>query len=214
MIQGPLGTAYSGGYFVVKVTFEAGYPFKTPTVIFQTRIFAVNVLTQVNGTGSMMHLDELWDSKWTMRMLFTHIISFLTVPDMTKVPSNLMHVLNLWLKYQSLPRIHRITGEYMTSEEELEADRGVSAITSQMSYVEFLESLSRIEQMHVNVLSIFICDRERYDKTVRLMTRQYASINPIAHLGLLMETDAAVAVAAEIERSMDTENELILSDQN
>lgn len=51
VVQGPAGTAYDGGFFSLKVTFEAGYPYRIPTVVFTTRIFAANVLTLVNGTG-------------------------------------------------------------------------------------------------------------------------------------------------------------------
>lgn len=44
-----------------------------------------------------------------------------------------------------------------------------------------LYSLARIEQMHINVLSIFVCNKERYDRTVAQMTKQFAAVNPIPH---------------------------------
>ena len=179
VLQGPPKSAYDGGYFCIKVTYEAGYPYRIPTVLFQTRIFAVNVLTLVNGSGVLSHLSRLWDSKWTVRMLLEHIFSLLTEPHLPWLPPTLLHVLNSWLKSQGKPCIDLKTGMSVSGENEEEV---VSEIHAAESYKDYLSRLSRVEQMHMNVLSLFICDRERYDRTVLQMTQQFALKNPLAHI--------------------------------
>jgi len=140
-----------------------------PAVSFSTRIFAVNVLQLVNGTGKLLHLDKTWDSRWNMRILLNHIVSLLINPNFSLIPPDMMHVLNAWLVSNGRPGIG--IGE---SIDELK--------DQQYSYEDLLSSLSRIDQMHLNVLSLYICDIERFNSTVSQMTKLHASKNPIAHL--------------------------------
>jgi ubiquitin-protein ligase len=84
VIQGPKNTSYQDGYFGVRVVFNHGYPYKAPTVVFTSRIIAVNVLQMVDGTGTLMHFEKMWDSKWNMRRLLTHIVEVFISPDNPK----------------------------------------------------------------------------------------------------------------------------------
>ena len=204
VIIGPRDTAYEGGYFKLKVTFEPGYPYKIPTVLFSTRIFAVNIMTSVDGTGKLLHLDQVWDSRWNMRILLSHIVSLLINPSISLLPGALFHTLNAWLVSKGYDKI---TMNNPTSDEDdvsgndvketkdpVEQDQKestndektqiVSELHANDSHVEMLESMSRIEQMHLNVLSLFICDNDRYNHTIRQMTQLYASHNPLSHLNV------------------------------
>ena len=98
VIQGPKNTSYENGYFGFRVTFEHGYPYRTPTVLFTSRIIAVNVMQLVDGTGLLMHFSKMWDSKWNMRRLLNHIVDVLITPDLSLIPPNIMYILNLWLR--------------------------------------------------------------------------------------------------------------------
>ena len=191
VIIGPTDTAYEGGYFTLRVTFEPGYPYKIPTVLFTTRIFAVNIMTSVDGTGKLLHLDQVWDSRWNMRILLSHIVSLIINPSISLLPGPLFHTLNAWLVSKGYDKI-TINNHNPPSDEEgdvsgngndvnetkvpVEVDQKestndekthiVSELHANDSHVEMLESLSRIEQMHLNVLSLFICDNDRYNHTI------------------------------------------------
>ena len=45
-IQGPAGTPYEGGTFVVNVDFSDNYPFKCPAMKFVTKIYHPNIKTE------------------------------------------------------------------------------------------------------------------------------------------------------------------------
>jgi len=204
VILGPTGTPYEGGFFTVKVTFEPGYPYKIPTVIFTTRIFAVHIMTMVNGTGKLMHLDLVWDSRWNMRILLTHIVSLLTAPNMSLIPPELMHTLNSWLTSKGYSKIQAAPSNVQgNGEEEVEAHTDNDALVSQLdadeSYDVIFNSLARIQQMHLNVLSLFVCDLSRFNKTVSQMTHLYASNNSLSHLGISSEQSEAIdGVSSEV----------------
>ena len=42
-INGPTGTPYEGGKFLVNIDFSDNYPFKAPKAIFKTKIYHPNI---------------------------------------------------------------------------------------------------------------------------------------------------------------------------
>ena len=74
-IQGPPDSPYEGGTFALLVTFPRDYPFKPPSVKFETRIFHPNI----NQTGDVC-LDTL-SSQWAagISMAQVSILCFLQV---------------------------------------------------------------------------------------------------------------------------------------
>lgn len=69
---------------------------------------------------------------------------------------------------------------------------------SNPTFTEFLKNLPRIEQMHLNIMSIYVSERERYNKAIRQMTQLFCLKNPVAHMGCLVGYD-------ESEMSLDQE---------
>ena len=53
-----------------------------------------------------MHFEKMWDSKWNMRDLLSHIVDILLKPDLALLPEKMMYILNLWLKSQGRQEIH------------------------------------------------------------------------------------------------------------
>lgn len=97
-IKGPVGSVYEGGVFALQVTYHAGYPFKMPEVKFLTRIFHINVITQLDSSGHMKHLEYLWDSKWNSSVLLNHIVELLIQPKITYIPVQIRSIVFRWMK--------------------------------------------------------------------------------------------------------------------
>jgi len=60
-IQGPKGSAYSGGVFKLLLTLPDNYPFKPPVLSFQTKIYHPNVSNDDKGS---MCLGILRSDSW------------------------------------------------------------------------------------------------------------------------------------------------------
>ena len=58
-IFGTSGTPYEGGKFHLTVIFPDAYPFRPPTITFQTPIFHTNI-----GTDGKVCLDILFNYRW------------------------------------------------------------------------------------------------------------------------------------------------------
>jgi ubiquitin-protein ligase len=102
-IRGPRGSAYEGAKFKFQITFEPGYPFRKPPIQFNTRIFHINVLTQVNGCGLLPHIDTIWDSTWNVRRLLEHVTELLERPQLQLVPSHIVSVVRDWVSATNTP---------------------------------------------------------------------------------------------------------------
>ena len=78
-IEGPEGTPFEGGDFVVTMTFPQQYPFKPPTVKFETKMFHPNVYK-----GGDICLDILagqWQPTYTGEKTLLSIQSLFTDPN-------------------------------------------------------------------------------------------------------------------------------------
>lgn len=59
IIQGPEGTPFVGGRFIVNVDFSDNYPFKPPKIKFLTKIYHPNVKTDT-GEICMQAIESKW----------------------------------------------------------------------------------------------------------------------------------------------------------
>ena len=78
-IQGPEDTPYSGGIFFLSITFPQEYPFKPPTVTFDTKIFHPNIDT--DGVICLDILKDQWSPALTVAKILLSIRSLLNEPN-------------------------------------------------------------------------------------------------------------------------------------
>ena len=78
-IIGPEGSPYQGGIFKLKIFFPQEYPFKSPKIMFLTKIFHPNI----NSTGSICLdiLQSQWSPALTISKVLLSICSLLTDPN-------------------------------------------------------------------------------------------------------------------------------------
>jgi ubiquitin-conjugating enzyme E2 D/E len=79
MIIGPTGTPYEGGMFRLKIYFPADYPFKSPKVMFTTKIYHPNI-----NSGGIICLDILktqWSPALSISKVLLSICSLLNDPN-------------------------------------------------------------------------------------------------------------------------------------
>jgi ubiquitin-protein ligase len=209
MIKGPTGSIYEGVSYKLEVCFNPGYPFKIPSIRFLTRIFHINIFTQVDGTGHIRHLDALWDSRWNMYMLLEHITGLLQHSKLSYVPVHMTETVFMYMHETGVPlesldafdeedqqlittqqaalvsrdaaeaEVAIGAGEGKEEEtkgegkeegkEEGEVGAGVSPWqeTKTFGYKDHVASMPRMDQMHLNVLSMYMCEYERFYMLVR-----------------------------------------------
>ena len=63
-----------------------------------------------------MHFSQMWDSKWNMRRLLTHIVDVLITPDLALLPEKMMYILNLWLTSKGRDELHLEPSPLLVSE--------------------------------------------------------------------------------------------------
>jgi ubiquitin-conjugating enzyme E2 D/E len=79
MIIGPTKTPYEGGMFRLKIYFPVDYPFKSPKVLFTTKIYHPNI-----NSGGIICLDILktqWSPALTISKVLLSICSLLNDPN-------------------------------------------------------------------------------------------------------------------------------------
>ena len=72
IIDGPAGTPYEGGKFVVNIDFSDNYPFKCPAMKFKTKIYHPNIK---DGTGEIC--DAAIKNTWVPTLNANYIIKML-----------------------------------------------------------------------------------------------------------------------------------------
>jgi ubiquitin-conjugating enzyme E2 D/E len=78
-ISGPEDSAYEGGIFFLSVTFHQSYPFKPPSVKFNTPIFHPNI--DSSGNICLDILKDKWSPALTVSKVLLSICSLLTDPN-------------------------------------------------------------------------------------------------------------------------------------
>jgi len=78
-IMGPEGTPYQGGIFNLSIFFSPEYPFKSPKINFQTKIYHPNI----NSAGQICLdiLKDEWSPALTISKVLLSICSLLNDPN-------------------------------------------------------------------------------------------------------------------------------------
>lgn len=86
LVKGPDKTPYAGGTFKLAVDLPDEFPYSPPDMYFVSRIYHVNVITLLNGRGSLQFILKDWDPGWDIRKALTQLVKMLASPDVEIVP--------------------------------------------------------------------------------------------------------------------------------
>jgi len=82
IMDGPSESVYSGGHFKIHLDFPSNFPFKPPTVSFQTKIWHPNVTNDDKGTMCLGILrPEVWKPSSSITGVLELIRNLLLEPD-------------------------------------------------------------------------------------------------------------------------------------
>jgi ubiquitin-conjugating enzyme (huntingtin interacting protein 2) len=80
-IQGPSGSPYEGGVFIIDIDIPKQYPFEPPKMKFETRIWHPNISSQT-GAICLVRIDDGW---WCF-CAWEHLHGALTAPFTFCIP--------------------------------------------------------------------------------------------------------------------------------
>ena len=97
-IIGPEDTPYFGGIFNLKISFPTDYPFKSPKVVFTTKIYHCNI----NSSGSICLdiLKDQWSPALTISKVLLSICSMLS--DANPKDPLMIDIAELYVKNRAL----------------------------------------------------------------------------------------------------------------
>ena len=79
LLEGPMGTPFEGGVFLLDIVLPRDYPFKAPKMIFETPIYHCNVNS--NGGICLATLKDLWSPRLTMEKCLLEILDMMRNPN-------------------------------------------------------------------------------------------------------------------------------------
>jgi ubiquitin-conjugating enzyme (huntingtin interacting protein 2) len=79
-INGPVGTPYEGGIFVVDIQLPSAYPFEPPKMQFVTKVWHPNVSSQ-NGAICLDILKDQWSPALTLKTALLSLQALLSTPE-------------------------------------------------------------------------------------------------------------------------------------
>jgi len=125
------------------------------------------MITQTNGYSVLPHIKLLWDTSWNSRRLLAHVLDLMLTPMPSYLEPELISIVNGFLRENF----------EMDSDSPLVSSAfGGGAVVSETSetYQERLARLPRLAQMHLNIVVLYLSDRERYDDIVGQYVSKFA----------------------------------------
>lgn len=157
-IQGPVGTPYEGGVFVLRIAVGDDYPFAPPTVEFTTRVMHLNMSILLNGRTALPQLLQDWDAEWTVRSLLQYVWHVLHEPDPELLPEHTRHA--------AVQEHHHGAAH---------ADAAFDHLTPPGFDLREKPTAARV---HAGMLGLFYYERAKYDDICRQFTRNFSWPRP------------------------------------
>ncbi|QDS69836.1 hypothetical protein FKW77_000141 [Venturia effusa] len=120
--KGPPDTPYEGGTYVIDIKIPGDYPFRPPTMKFDTRVWHPNV-SSVTGAICLDTLSSAWSPVLTIKSALISLQSLLSTPEpkdpqdaevagmLLKNPAEFQHKAREWaVKFAGAPRKERGEG--------------------------------------------------------------------------------------------------------
>lgn len=174
LLEGPPDSLYAGGRFLLKVVYVNGYPFSCPETCILTRMVHMNLVIQMNGSVSLPHLKNLWESSWSSRDIIQHVLDLMVEPNPSLLPMLMIDVFNAFMleNFELEDDSILIRSAFA---EQLEMDLMVSDPKKGLEYK--MDKLPRLDQMHMNIVAKYFTDNEAYQRIVRQFVEKFAVNN-------------------------------------
>eukprot|EP00249_Psilotum_nudum_P000732 c12837_g1_i1 orf=683-1267(-) len=79
-IEGPMGTPYEGGVFLIDIVLPSAYPFEPPKMQFMTKVWHPNISSQ-NGAICLDILKDQWSPALTLKTALLSLQALLSAPE-------------------------------------------------------------------------------------------------------------------------------------
>jgi ubiquitin-protein ligase len=172
LLQGPPGSLYEGGHFLLKITYVNGYPFSCPEVCIMTRMVHLNFIVQMNGWVSIPHMRNLWESSWSSREVIKHVLELMIEPNPAFLPLLMIDVFNAFMVENFDIEDESVLIRSAFSDK---LETGLLGDKVKTNFAFKLNKLPRLEQMHMNIVSKYYTDNEGYEAVVRQFVEKFAN---------------------------------------
>lgn len=126
------------------------------------------MITQTNGYSVLPHIKLLWDTAWNTRRLLSHVLGLMVEPMPSYLTPEQLSIVNCFLKEN-----YDIENEDSLVSSVFGADTCVIA----EAFEDRLARLPRLTQMHLNMVALYLSDRDKYDDIVKQFVTKFA-MNP------------------------------------
>lgn len=176
ILSPPEHSIYAGGRFLFRIIYANGYPFKCPECMFLTRIFSLNIVQQPNGNGIVPHVQYVWETSWNSRLLLEHVLSLLIDPNPTYLLPDTVTIINSFLKenFEIEDDSVSVTSAFAEGSN-CNSQEHSGTLHSKETYRDLVNTLPRIEQMHLNVVGLFFSNREKYNDIAGQYVQKFAT---------------------------------------
>lgn len=135
--------------------------------VTHTMQVGVNMITQTNGFCVLPHVKLLWDTSWNTRRLLAHVLDLMVTPMPSYLSPELISIVNCFLK----------DNFDMNSDDCLISsafDGKVTASSADIPYKHRLDRLPRLTQIHLNIVALYLSDRDKYNDIVKQYVSKFA----------------------------------------
>ena len=79
VLEGPPYSLYEGGYFQFTIEYHEKYPFQSPRIAFQTKIFHPNI--NEDGIVGIEEFGKYWNPSIVLEKIIYVVLNLLVIPD-------------------------------------------------------------------------------------------------------------------------------------